>query len=192
MVQTLCLIPVDERGGLCVIHGETLLYRLLVVVRASLFLTAVEQSCHEYILWCVELNHGGNRVSALGEHLLQSLSLWDGAWESVKYHALMLLAKAVVNAGKYVYHQFVGDELSLVDECLSRLAQFSTVFDFAAEHVACRDMTEAILLNHQFALCSLAGAWRSENYYILHVFYVVNGFSLSITIVLSYSSFFRT
>ena len=40
-------------------------------------------------------------------------------------------------SGRHVDHQFVGDELTLVDIRLGCLAKFCSVFDFATKHIAC-------------------------------------------------------
>ena len=68
----------------------------------------------------------------------------------------MLLAEAVIHTCKDVDHQLVGDELSVVNEALGCLAKFCSVLDLVAENVACRDVVETILLNHQVALSALA------------------------------------
>ena len=75
-------------------------------------------------------------MAALCEHGLQSLCLRDGAGESIEYHALVLLAEAVIHAGENVYHKLVGDELAVVDVAFGSLAKLCTVLDFGTQHVA--------------------------------------------------------
>ena len=83
----------------------------------------------------------------------------------------MLFAEAVVNAGKDVYHQIIRDKLTLVDESLGCLAKFCFVLDFVAQHIAGRDMSQAIFLDHQIALCTLTRTRGTENNNILHLFF---------------------
>ena len=156
VVDTLIVVPLDEGSRLAVVNVETLLNRLLVVVGTSALLAALHEARHELVLGNVEFYHGGNLVSALREHLLQSLCLRDGAGEAVENHALVFLAEGVVNAGEDVHHQVVGDELPLVDISLGGLAEVSAVLDFAAQHVARGDMPQAVLLDHEIALGALA------------------------------------
>ena len=155
-MDVLILIPFDERSGLVVVNVEALLYRLLVVVRASALLAALHEAHHQLVLRNVELYHCGNFVSTLVEHLLQSLCLWDSARESVEYHSLMLLAERVVYAGENVYHQLVRNELTLVDVSLGSLAKFSFVFDLISEHVTSRDVSQSVLPDKEIALCALS------------------------------------
>ena len=156
VVNTFALVPLDKRSCLVVINVEALLDSLSVVVRASALLTALDKTSHQLVLRNVEFNHGSYLVSALCEHLLQSLSLWDCAREAVEDNALMLFAEAVIHTCEDVYHQLVWDELSVVDKAFSSLAKFCFVLDFVAKNVACRDVVETILLNHQVALSALA------------------------------------
>ena len=95
-------------------------------------------------------------MSALCEHLLQGLCLRYGAGESVEYHALMLLAEAVVHACEDAYHKLIGYELAVVDVSLGGLAQLGAVLYLGTQHVARGDMVEPVLLDHQIALCALA------------------------------------
>ena len=95
-------------------------------------------------------------MTTLCEHVLQSLSLWNSTWETIKDYALVLLAKAVVNTCKDIYHELIRDKLTVVNISLGSLAEFCTILDFCAKHVACRNMTETILLNHQIALSTLS------------------------------------
>ena len=154
MVYALTLIPLDKRSSLVVINVETLLDSLGIVVRATTLLTALDKASHKFILRNVELNHGSYLVATLSKHLLKSLSLRDSTWETIKDYALVLLAKAVVYAGKNVNHEFVRNKLTIVNKTLGSLAKLCAILDFATKNVACRDMVETILLNHKVALCT--------------------------------------
>lgn len=156
VVYALAFIPFDEGSSLVVIHIEALLYCLGVVVGTSALLAALDKALHEFGLGHVKLNHCRNLVAAFCEHLLESLGLGNSAGETVEDYALVLLAEIVVDAGKNVNHEFVGDELAVVDVALGCLAELGAVLDFAAQHVAGGDMVEAILLDHEVALCALA------------------------------------
>ena len=104
----------------------------------------------------VQLNHRRNIVAALREHLLESLRLRDGAWESVEDDTLVLLAERIVYAGEDADHQFVGDELTFVDVLLGSLAKFRFVLDFITQYVACGDMLQTVFLDNQIALCTFS------------------------------------
>ena len=155
-MQPFALIPLYERCRLCGIHLQTLVYCLLVVVRTTRLLSALYQPFHQLVLRNVELYHRSHVVSAFGKHCLESLSLRYGARESVEDYTLMLLAEAVVNTCKNVYHQRVRYELSVVNVSLGCLAQLRAVLYLIAQHVTGRNMVESILLDHQVTLCALA------------------------------------
>lgn len=106
---------------------ETLLDGLLIVVAASGLLAAKQETLHQLILWYEQLDHSCHLMAALGKHLLQSLSLRDGAGEAIKDDTLVVGTKAVIDAGEDIDHQFVGNQLTLVDIALGRLAKFRSV-----------------------------------------------------------------
>ena len=151
------------------VNVETLLDGLFVVVASSALLSAEQEALHQFVFRHVQLNHGCHLVSAFGKHLFQGFCLRDSAGETVEDDTLMLLAETVVNTGEDINHQFIGDELSVVDIAFGCLAQFCSVLDLAAEHVARRDVVETILLNHLVALRAFACTWSAENYDILHL-----------------------
>ena len=146
-VNALFVIPLDERCGLGVIHVEALLDSLLVVVAASRLLSAEQKSLHQLVLGYKQLDHCGYVVSALSEHLLQSLCLWDGTRETIEDNTFVFLAETVIYAGQYVYHQLIGDELSLVDIAFGGLAKLCSVLDFVAQYIASGDVSESVLLD---------------------------------------------
>ena len=169
VVDAFFRIPVDERGGLCMINIETLLDGLLVVIRAAALLTAIDESGHQFVFGDRKLYHGCHFVSALGKHLLQGLSLGSGTGKTIEYHAGMFFAKTVVDTGQNVNHQFVGNQLPVVNITFGRPAKFRSVLDFVAKHVARRDVTETVFLNQLVALSAFACTRSTENYNILHL-----------------------
>src|SRR5574344_382835 len=180
-MNTFLLIPIDERSSLCMIYIETLLDSLLVIIRATAFLTTVDQTSHQLILRNSQLNHGSNLMTTLSQHLLQSLSLWSGTWKTIKNHTLMLFTKAIIYACENVDHQLVWNQLTIVDITLSSLTKFCTVLDFITEYIPCRNVTETIFLDHLVALSTFTSTWSTENYDIFHfylniykLFYVVS------------------
>ena len=164
------LIPVDERSSLCMINIETLLDSLLVIIRTAAFLTAVNQASHQLILRNSQLNHRSDLMTTLRKHLLQSLSLWSGTWETIEDYTSVILTEAIVYTCEDVDHQLVWNQLTIVDITLSCLTKFCTVLDFVTKYVTCRNVTETILLDHLVALCAFTCTWSAENYDIFHFY----------------------
>ena len=106
------------------------------------------------------------------EHLLQCLCLWRGTWEAVEDDSFVVFAETVVNVGKDVYHQLIRYELSVVNIALCGLSECCFILDFTAQYVARRDVSEAILRYHLVALCAFSCTGSTENYDILHCFFV--------------------
>ena len=119
------------------IYVETLLDSLLVIVRATAFLTTVDQASHQLILRNSQLNHGSYLVTTLSEHLLQSLSLWSSTWETIKDNTLVVLTEAIIYASEDVDHQLVWNLLTIVDITLGSLTKLCTVLDFVTKNVTC-------------------------------------------------------
>ena len=149
-------IPLYERGGLAMVDIQTLLDGLLVVVGSATLLPTEHQTLHQLFLGDIKLNHGCHLVPTLRQHLLQCLGLGNRAGKAVEDDALVLLAETVVDAGKDVNHQLIGNELSLVDISLGRLAKFRPVLNLTAQHIPRGDMPETILSNHLIALRAFA------------------------------------
>ena len=137
------------------VDHEAFLYGFLVVVGAAALLPAQDEAFHQLVLGHLQVEHEGHGLSAFGQHLFQGLGLGDGAWEAVEDDAFRVL-EAVEHAGQDVYHQRVGDELSLVYVAFGGLAQFGAVLYLGTQHVSRRDVVDAILLYYSLALCSLA------------------------------------
>ena len=95
-------------------------------------------------------------MTAVGQHLLQSFGLRDGTWETIEDDSLVILAETIVHTGQDVNHEFVGNQLSLINISLGSLAQFRTVLDFTAQHVTRGDVSQTILCNQPIALGALS------------------------------------
>ena len=150
------------------IYLEALLYRLLVVVGTSALLTALYEALHEFFLGYVQLYHCSNLVTTLLEHLLQSLCLRYGTWETVEYHSFVTSSVSVVHVSQYRNHQLVGNKIAAVNIAGSEFSQLCTFLYLATQHVSCRDVSQSVVLYHQLTLCSFSGTRSTENYYILH------------------------
>ena len=154
------------------IDHEALLDRLLVVVGTTTLLSTEQETLHQLILGHVELDHRSHLVTTLTEHLLQSLSLWDGTGETIEDHTLVLSTERVIDRCKDRHHQIVGDQLTIVDITLGGLTQFGTVLNLITEHITRGDVVQTVLLYQFVALRSLAGTWRTKNHNILHLLYL--------------------
>ena len=108
-------------------------------------------------------------MAALGKHFLQSLSLRDGAGEAIKDDTLVVGTKTVIDAGEDIDHQFVGNQLTLVDIALGRLTKFRSVFDLATQHITRGDVAQTVLLNQFVTLRALTSTRCTKNYDILHI-----------------------
>ena len=109
-------------------------------------------------------------MTTLRKHLLQSLSLWSGTWETVEDYTSVILTEAIVYTCEDVNHQLVWNQLTIVDITLSCLTKFCTVLDFVTKYITCRNVTETILLDHLVALCAFTCTWSAENYDIFHFY----------------------
>lgn len=85
VAHTFSLKPLGKWFCLAMIHSKTLLDGLFVVVGTSLFLGAVEESCHQCLFVDNQFYHDAHAVMAVGEHLLEGFGLSYCAWESVEY-----------------------------------------------------------------------------------------------------------
>ena len=137
------------------INDETFLDGLFVVVGTAGLLSALDEACHQFLFGHLEVEHHAYCLITFGKHLFQGFCLGDGTGETVEDDAFAVL-KAVEYAGQDVDHQFVGDQLALVDVAFGGLAQFGTVLDFCTEHIAGRDVVETVLFYYSITLCSLA------------------------------------
>ena len=104
VVQSFFLIPLNERLSLRVIDHKAFLDGLLVVISTSTFLSTLDESVHQLVLGHVQLYHSSHLVTTLIKHLLQCLSLWNGAGEAIKDNALVSTSKLVIDFGKNAYH----------------------------------------------------------------------------------------
>ena len=136
-VQALFLIPVDERLRLRVVNHKALFNGFLVVVGTSAFLSALDETLHQFVFGHVQFNHGSHFMSTLGKHLLQCLGLWDGTGESVEDNTFVRCSKPVVHAGQNADHQVVGNQLSVVYQSFGSHSQFCTFLDFIAKNITC-------------------------------------------------------
>ena len=103
----------------------------------------------------VSSQHDADGLSALGQHLLQRLGLCDGAGESVEDDTFRVL-QPVQCGGQHIHDEVVRQQLALVNVALGRLAQFGAVLDLCTQHVARRDVVDAILGYDSLTLRSLA------------------------------------
>ena len=156
VVQTFLLVPFNQGLSLRVIDHEALFDSLLVVVGTSALLSAQNQALHQFIFGHGQFNHGSYLVATLVEHLFQGLCLWDRAGETIEDDTLVLTSERVVYRCQDAYHQVVGNQLTVVDIALSRLAKFCTLLDFCTKYITCRDMLQSIFFNQFVALCALA------------------------------------
>ena len=138
------------------IDNETLLDGLFVIIGTTALLATQDETLHQLIFRNIELQHGCHLVTALTEHLLQSLSLRNGAGETIEDNTGMILAKAVIDRGEDTDHQFVGNQLAVVDELLGCLTQLCTILNLCAQNITRRDMVQSVLLNELVALGALA------------------------------------
>ena len=67
----------------------------------------------------------------------------------------MTASEGIVDVSQYTDHQLVRNQLTVIDKPLSCLAQLGTLLDLIAQHIARRDMSQAVVLYQQVALCSL-------------------------------------
>ena len=178
VVDAFLLIPVDKRSCLGVIYIETLLDSLLVVVRTTTLLATINQASHQLILRNSQLNHSSHLVTTLSQHFLQSLSLWSSTWETIEDNTLVILTETIIYASEDINHQFIRNQLTIVDVPLSSLTEFCTVFDFITQYVTCRNVTETIFLDHLVALCALTCTWSAENYDIFYLSLIYINFML--------------
>ena len=135
VVQSLLLVPLDQRLGLRMIHYQTLLDGLLIVVGTTTLLSTQDKTFHQLVLRHVQFNHGSHLVATLIQHSLQSLSLWNGAWETVKDDTLVGTSEFVILLGQNANHQVVGYQLTVVNEPLCRLTQLSTILNLITQYV---------------------------------------------------------
>ena len=140
VMQSLLLIPLNQRLSLRVINDQTLLNRLLVIIGTTTLLSALDKTSHQLILRNVQLYHRSHLVATLLQHFLQSLSLRDGAGETVEDNTLVSTPERVIDTGKDTDHQLVGNQLTVVDESLSRLTQLGTFLNLITQHITSGDM----------------------------------------------------
>lgn len=76
--------------------------------------------------------------------------------ETVEDDSFVILAETIVHTGQDVNHEFVGNQLSLVDIGLGSLAQLRTILNFTAQHVTRGDVSQTILCNQAIALGALS------------------------------------
>ena len=93
--------------------------------------------------------------AAFVEHRLERLGLLQGAGEAVEDDALRSVL-AIEEVSDETDDQIVGHELPAVDVFLSRSSQLAALTDGLAQHVAGRDVVEAVTLDDHFALCPFA------------------------------------
>ena len=158
----LLLKPCREGCCLIVIDLETLVDGLLIVVRTPLLHGTVQQASHQDILRDHELYHDAHVVSTLGEHRFQRLHLSYRAGKAIEDDALAAAA-LIVRSSQNVYHQRIGNQLSVVNVAFGNLAQLASGLDFATQHIARGDMSEAIFADEFCAIRALAGTGSTKD-----------------------------
>lgn len=153
--QSFFLIPFDERSRLVVIDVQSFLDGLRVVVGTSGCFSSIDESFHQHFFGHVEFKHSADSGLSFRKHFLQCFRLWDGAWEPIEDDSFAG-AECVVGGSEDVNHQFVGDELSFVDETFGGVAEFAALFDFSAEHVSGGDVFESVFFDEEVTLCAFS------------------------------------
>lgn len=168
-VFTLVDVVFLQRGGLVVVHGQTVLYRLGIIVGAPGLLTAQEHTVDQFIVIHLETNHMVDIPATGSESLIEGLRLGDCAWESVENHAFSrFLRLGVEDVFHDTYHQFVRDELPLRNVLVGDLSYLSTSGDMVAEHLTCGDVEKTVFVCDFCALSALAAAGTAKNDKIKH------------------------
>ena len=168
MVQSLFLIPLDERLGLRMVYHQALLDGLLIVIGTTTLLAALDEANHQFLLRHVQFYHSCHLVTTIVQHFLQGFSLWNGTGETVKDDALVTTSVRIIHTSQYRNHQVVRNQVALVDKALGGLTQFCTLLDFITQHIARRDVSQAIVFYHQIALRSLTRTGSAKNNNVLH------------------------
>src|SRR5574344_1318932 len=156
MMDIFFLVPFDKWSCLVMIDDEAFLNCFLIIICPSALLASLDETYHKFVLRNIKLYHRCDFMSAFVKHSLQCLCLRYGTWETVEDNALVFLSETVINGCKYVHHQVVRNQLTVVNISFCCLALFCSVLNFIAKYVACRDVFKTILLNHFLTLRSLA------------------------------------
>ena len=167
VAESFVFVPLDEGGSLIVIDGEALADGLFVVVGATAGLTAVDEAFHQHFVRHTEFEHGVHLRSALSEHLFEGFGLGDGAGKTVEDDT-GLFGEGIVGGGEDVDHEFIGDELTVVDVAFGGATQFGVGLDFGAQHVAGGDVVETVFFNQNITLGAFARTGGTEDDEILH------------------------
>lgn len=167
VAEAFVFVPLDEGRSLVVIDGEALADGLFVVVGTAAGLTAVDETFHQHFVGHTEFEHGVHLRSALSEHLFEGFGLGDGAGKTVEDDT-GFLGEGIVGGGEDVDHEFIGDELTVVDVAFGGATQFGVGLDFGAQHVAGGDVVETVFFNQNIALGAFARTGGTEDDEILH------------------------
>ncbi len=157
------------------VYGQACLDGLFVVVLATAFLAAQEHAFGELLVGHFKADYDGDVRFEHFEQGVELASLGQGAGEAVEDYAVLgVLGAAFEQIFQDLDHQFVRNEHSLRDIAVSHFADVGAACYVVAQHVASRNMEQAVLLGYFSALCALAAARATKNNKIEHIGKFIN------------------
>ena len=110
----------------------------------------------------VEVDHEVERIAV--EHAVELLGLMHRAREAVEYEAVVERATGREALLDDADHDVVGNEFALVHEALGLEPECSALRGLLAEHVAGRQVRDAVMLRETRSLRPLAGTLLAEQH----------------------------
>ena len=155
-------VVLDDRLGLRVVDLEALRDHVARVVEAVLDLGALERALHPDLVRDVEEEDRVEPAADAAEHRVERLRLREVAREAVEDEALarIVAPEALLD---HRDRQFVGDELARGHDLADAAAELGAGLLLCPEHVARRDVRNAVLAGDALGLRALAGALGAED-----------------------------
>ena len=116
------------------INKKTFLDSLFIVIGTTGIFTTFDEAGHQFVFRYIQVKHNAYSLISFSKHFLQSLCLCNRTGETVEDYTFAVF-EAVEYTCKDINHQFIRDQLTLIDITFSCFAQFCAVFDFCTQHV---------------------------------------------------------
>lgn len=152
------LVVIVDGASLIVVHNETLLDGLKVVVSTSGSFATLNKTADDFVFGNVDIDEDGGLVAALLHETLELHSLVEGTWEAVENEALGVSRKRVDMLLEELDGHVVRNELSLARERGNKLSEFATRSHFLAHQIAGGEVGKTVFIYDEIRLCTFAAA----------------------------------
>ena len=169
-IVALVQVIMGNRLRLVVVHGDAVTDGVEVVIGTSAYFTALNETLDKQLFVHQQVNHRSLHVVFL-EQLRQRLCLRHGTGITIEDGTLAVLGQISDIVLNDAVHDVVRNEVSFGNQSVYLFAQFTAGSNLCAEHIACRNMLQAVKLYNKLRLRTFTATRSTRQNNIYHSFY---------------------